>query len=338
MAANQTQGSEPRLSSFGLADQGKEFPTDPGVVTDTKRKRPQERDQRNTRTAAVSKRQTQEQDEPDSGDDDELERVEGDDLEASGDDSDNLESEDLNDGDGEDDTNDGGEGDDSREAGDADRKNNKADSRSRKQLRKALEEEADKRAELQRQVDRLTARMDSGQQRQESGDGDGEDDGDLDALLDDGKADTELLSKADLKARADRKKKLSAHIGKAAGARVKAYHDGELQALYAMPGVKEVVAWAEKNGDLKKITAEMQHPATKAVALLQAKHKADTERLKAQHNQEIGKLKNRLRQNSLDEIPPNEGSRGGAGTGRGSAGNKSPVAKGYEDWKRKFAS
>lgn len=340
--ATQELGQAPKLSSFGLADQGKEFPTEPEGAEASERKRQQERERGKGRTVAVSKRGPGNAKGQATELDDDQESDEGESLDASGDESESgdVQAREGEEGDGGD-TGDDESGDDAgtgEKDGAEARKAGKEDNRTRKQLKRELLAQAGKNEALQRQIDQLNTRMNSAAAQRETRDED-EPDEDMDALLDLGKDDTELLSVGDQKKIAERKKKLSAHIGKVANKQVKAYHDGELEALYAIPAMKEVVDWAHGKGIMAKVTAGQTHPATKAAVLLLEKHKTDLEGLKVKHAQEIGKMKERLRQANLDEIPVGSGSRGTQGTGLGqNARPRNIVDRGYAEWKRKYAT
>lgn len=322
MAANMQQpqqGQAPHLSSFGLVEGGKDFPTEG-----------REQSQPAGRTVAVSKRGPGQA----KGSAKELEASSESEAEESSTASKEEEGQEF-----EAELEAEGEGSEEVEGGEAEAGNEpekgKPDSRSRKQLRAALEKEAKAREDLQRRVDAVEARQTQAAQtqaapRQES---EGEDADELDKLLDDGKPGTELLSKDDLKTRGDRKKKLESYVGKQAGKHVQDFANRELAALYAMPGAKELVEWGQKSGTLAKISTEHQFTAPKVLALLTAKHAADV----AAKDKEIGKLKEQVRRLNLGEIPPSgQGSRGGKGTGQNEGRSSNPTIKGWDALKARI--
>lgn len=320
MAAQQQVSVTPsKLSSFGLADSGKEFPTesqDAGTQS---------------RTVAVGKRGQAGQ----KGGAQELDsnlESDSDSLDASNEGDEETLDETLDDGLEAQDGNEENQDQNQEVHEDGTQKKPREDKRTRKQLQKALAKQADETANLQRQIDAINARQNAPQHQTQTRQEESNQEDELESLLEDGKPGTELLSKDDLKARGDRKKKLESFVSKRTGQELARFNQEELQELYALPGAKELVEWGNKTGAIEKVKSSHRFTAAKTFSLLQMKHQGE---LKGKDLQ-IANLNKKIRDMNLGEIPPSSmGSRGNRGTGQqlGNGAPRNALQSGWEKLK-----
>ena len=321
------QAAEPRIEAFGLMDDIQEHvPEEDRSQSTTRTQEPRKRTVAVNRRGPKNQRAAVDLDTAESDEDQ-------DDLDASADGADATSSQDddpvddlalSDETDQDDDTGaDESAGDD---ADDGDQKaikaakSVKADSRSRKQLHGALEKQAEQIEKLQMQADAQASRAtqsNTAQQDRNNAEADEELDGLLDEVVGANVSDDEALTAGDLKKQQAHRKKLQGSIDKRVDGAVKDFALEEADALFAVPGAKDVYNKASASGLLTKLRAQHHHVAPLIFAIVNDQHNAEIKNLEVKHKKVVGNLNEKLRRRNLDDIPTGQGSRGEEGTGQG---------------------
>ena len=318
--------AEPRLSSFGLADDVQMHTVDdrgegmPQPNSTKRRVAVSRRGSSNKRGAAVDMDNDQESNEGDHGD-------AADDLDASanGEESDFDSEADTQDGD--DDVNAGDDGGDEDEGENPDPR--PQDAKTRKQwqaangkMSKQLADQAKEIARLQGRADGQDARnaqANAAQNQRQAAEGDADDQ--IDEMFDKitgGDADSEeFVTAAQVKTKDKQRKDLRKLVeGQVTGA-LKDRSDAEIRALWAIPGASAAYNDAKASGLVDRIAKDHEHVAPLMYAIVTESHVAEIKTLTDKHKTEVGEMKEQLRRLRNGDIPAGNGSRGSAGTGGG---------------------
>ena len=318
------QQTEPRASSFGLADNIQLHDID-DTGQGTPRRSSSKRRVAVSRRGPSSKRTSVDLDDgEESNEGDHGDAVDDLDASADTDDSNSDDGSDDLDGDGDGDDVNAGAGDEGDEDEGGKKPNSRGhDAKTRKQWEAANTKQAAKIESLEKRLDGQDARnaqANAAQSQQQRAAKEGDPENELDELFDEitagNEADgEEFVTASQVKARDKQRKSLQKMVETQVTDAVAAQSEDEIRALFAVPGARAAYNEAHEAGLVDKLRAKHRFVAPLIYALMTERHGAEIKKLTAEHKVEISKLKEKSRQGRLDEIPAGNGSRGSGRAG-----------------------